>query len=106
MSAFLYRYRAALDRRTPSMIDAWFSSSETIASSAPKRTSNTPPLASKHELYRIVASVPRKEDSRSSSSVCWVWVPQMKRTDAIPKPHVSRACLLARTTSGWSAKPR
>ena len=31
------------------MIEAWFSSSETIASSAPKSTSNTPPLASKHD---------------------------------------------------------
>ena len=50
MSAFRYRYRAAFDSRTPSMIDAWFSSSDTIASSAPKSTSNTPPLASKHEL--------------------------------------------------------
>ena len=50
MSAFRYRYRAAFDSRTPSMIDAWLSSSETMASSAPKSTSNTPPLASKHEL--------------------------------------------------------
>ena len=50
MSAFLYRNRAALLSRMPSMIEAWLSSSETIASSAPKSTSNTPPLASKHEL--------------------------------------------------------
>ena len=49
-SAFLYRNRAALLSRMPSMIDAWFSSSDTIASSAPNSTSNTPPLASKHEL--------------------------------------------------------
>ncbi len=50
MSAFRYRNRAALERRMPSMIDAWFSSSETIASSAPNSTSKTPPLASKQEL--------------------------------------------------------
>ena len=42
--------RAALLSRMPSMIDAWLSSSLTIASSAPKSTSKTPPLASKHEL--------------------------------------------------------
>ena len=50
MSAFLYRNRAALLSRMPSMIEAWLSSSETIASSAPKSTSKTPPFASKHEL--------------------------------------------------------
>ena len=32
------------------MIDAWFSSSEMIASSAPSSVSNRPPFASKHEL--------------------------------------------------------
>ena len=31
------------------MIEAWLSSSLMIASSAPKRTSKTPPLASKHD---------------------------------------------------------
>ena len=50
MSALRYRKRAALERRMPSMIEAWFSSSETIASSAPNSTSKTPPLASKQEL--------------------------------------------------------
>jgi hypothetical protein len=39
----------ALHRRTPSMIDAWFSASEMIASSSPSSVSNRPPLASKHE---------------------------------------------------------
>ena len=31
------------------MMDAWFSSSEMIASSSPRSTSKRPPLASKHE---------------------------------------------------------
>ena len=31
------------------MIEAWLSSSEMIASSAPKSTSKTPPLASKQD---------------------------------------------------------
>ncbi len=46
-SAFLKRYFFALVRRTPSMIEAWFSESETMASSSPSSGSNTPPLASK-----------------------------------------------------------
>ena len=49
MSALRYRYRAALDSRMPSMIDAWLSSSEMIASAASKSVSKTPPLASKHD---------------------------------------------------------
>ena len=50
------------------MSEAWLSSSEITASSAPNSVSNTPPLASKQEEYRIVASVPRNSDSRASSS--------------------------------------
>ena len=49
MSLFLYRRRFALQSRTPSMIEAWFSSSEMIASSAPRIVSNRPPLASQHD---------------------------------------------------------
>ena len=75
------------------MIEAWLSSSEMTASCSPSSTSNTPPLASKQDGNRIVASVPRKAESLSSSSTCWVWVPQMNRTLAIPKPHVSSAVL-------------
>jgi len=46
----LLRQRCALHRRMPSMIDAWLSASEMIASSGPSSVSNTPPFASKHEL--------------------------------------------------------
>ena len=66
------------------MIEAWFSSSETMASSAVNSVSNTPPFASKHDEKRMVASVPRNCDTRRSSSRCCSWVPQMKRTLAIP----------------------
>ena len=88
------------------MIEAWFSSSEITASRSSSSTSNTPPLASKHDENRIVASVPRNEDSRCSRSVCWVCVPQMKRTLAMPNPHSSSALVAAAITSGRSAKPR
>ena len=43
-----------------------------------------PPFASKHDGNKIVSSDPRKSLSRSSSSRCTSWVPQMKRTEAIP----------------------
>ena len=32
----------------------------------------------------MVSSVPRKAESRASSSLCGAWVPQMKRTEAMP----------------------
>ncbi len=31
-----------------------------------------------------MASVPKKSDSRASSALCSSWVPQMKRTEAMP----------------------
>ena len=88
------------------MIEAWLSASEMTASSGPSSASNRPPLASKHELKRIVSSVPRNADSRSSSSLWSVCVPQMKRTDAMPKPQRSSASRAASITAGWSARPR
>jgi len=90
----------------PSMIDAWFSSSEMTTSSAPSSTSKTPPLASKQDGNKMVASVPRNADSLLSSCTCWVCVPQMNRTLAIPKPHSSSAVLAAATRRGSSASPR
>jgi len=68
----------------PSMMLAWFSASEMTASSGPSKVSNSPVLASKQELYRIVSSVPRNADRRSSSRLWTAWVPQMNRTEAIP----------------------
>ncbi len=50
MSPLLNRSRRALERRMPSMMLAWLSSSEMTASSGPSSVSNRPPLASKHEL--------------------------------------------------------
>ena len=60
MSEFAKRYRFALHRRIPSMIEAWFRASETIASSGPNSGSNKPPLASKQAANRIESSLPRK----------------------------------------------
>ena len=88
------------------MREAWLSSSEMIASSAPKSASNTPPFASKHEENRIVSSVPRNADTRRSSSTCRSWVPQMKRTLAKPKPHSSIPAFAASMIRWSFANPR
>jgi len=50
----------------PSIIEAWLSSSDIIASSSVRRVSKRPPLASKHELYKIVSSKPRNSLSACS----------------------------------------
>ena len=90
----------ALQSRTPSMMLAWFSSSEMMASSGPSRVSKSPPLASKQEEYKIASSVPRKCASRLSSSLWISAVPQMKRTDAIPNPQRSRPAELPAIMAG------
>ncbi len=77
-----------------------------IASRSSNSTSNTPPLASKQEENRIVSCMPRNSLRCFSSWVCRVCVPQMNRTDAIPKPQVSSAYFAAASTVGWSARPR
>ena len=51
----------------------------------------SPPLASKHEEYRMASSTPRKSATRRSSSLCSVWVQQMKRTEERPYPQRARA---------------
>ena len=66
------------------MIDAWFSASEMMASSSSNSGSNRPPLASKAAAYKIVSCMPRKVEIARSSSLCTVWVAQMKRTDDRP----------------------
>ena len=53
-----------------------------------------------------MASVPKKAAIFASSCLCRSWVPQMKRTEAMPKPWLSSASLAAAITSGWSARPR
>ena len=66
-----YRNRCALHNRTPSIIEAWFSSSEMIASCSVSSVSNNPPLASKQDEYEIVAYVSRKF-SRCCSTCLWI----------------------------------
>ena len=71
MSLFLYLNFLALHNRTPSMIDAWFSSSLKMASSGLRRASNKPVFASKQEAYKIASSRSWNPDIFSSSSL-WI----------------------------------
>jgi hypothetical protein len=62
----------------PSIIEAWFKVSEITASSGPSSVSNSPPLASKQEVYRIVSSVCRNSEIfRSSDKIGMVRQPQI-----------------------------
>ena len=66
------------------MIEAWLSASLITQSCSSRIVSKSPPLASKHDEYRIVSSVPRNRLSSDSSSLWTVCVPQMNRTEAMP----------------------
>ena len=64
-----------------------------IASASSSSGSNTPPLASKQAANTIASSLPRCLAIACSSSRCSVCAPQMKRTEAMPKPNSSIALL-------------
>jgi len=55
-----------------------------MASSGPNKVSNRPPLASKQEEYKMVSSVSKKSEMLLSSCLWSCWVPQIKRTEAMP----------------------
>ncbi|SVK46724.1 Uncharacterised protein [Acinetobacter baumannii] len=50
--------------------------------------------------------MPKKAASFCSSCLWLSWVPQMKRTDAMPKPWLSIPDLAAAISAGWLARPR
>ena len=62
------------------MMLAWFSASDRTASFSPSSGSNNPPLASKHEMYRIAPSLPKNRATCASAALWIDCVPQMKRT--------------------------
>lgn len=73
MSLCLYRNRLALQSRIPSIMEAWFNSSEITASSAPSNTSKIPAFASKQLAYKMESSFPWNFASFSSNSLCKSW---------------------------------
>ena len=88
------------------MIEAWFSASDSTASSAVSKASKSPALASKQLGYRIVSSVPWKAEMLASSCLWMSWVPQMNRTELRPKPCVASVSCAALTSAGWFDRPR
>ena len=57
MFALEYLNLLALQRRIPSMTEAWFRASDMTASSGPNSCSNNPAFASKQLAYNIVSSL-------------------------------------------------
>src|SRR5690348_18359979 len=84
----------------------WFNSSLIIASSAPSKVSNKPVLASKHEEYKIVSSVPRNSESLVSKVFFLVCLPPPRST-LFPYTTLFRSGLLvlAMFAGNLSMKP-
>ena len=96
----------ALLRRQPSMMLAWFSSSEMTTSSLVRMAATVPALAAKPLWNTTVASVCLNSASRFSSSTCSVMVPAMVRTDPVPTPNSSSAASAALRSRGCVVRPR
>jgi hypothetical protein len=79
-------FRGAFDSRIPSMIEAWFSSSDTIRSCSPVIVGMTPVLAVKPDWNVRTASAPLNSASFASSSSWSAIVPAMVRTAPEPTP--------------------
>ncbi len=77
---------AARLSRQPSMMLAWFSSSDTTTSSRVSTDDTVPALAANPLWKTTTASVCLNSASRRSSSSCRSIVPAMGRTDPVPTP--------------------
>ncbi len=87
-------------RRTESMIEAWFSSSEISMSPGSQSVGKIASLAFQHETNVYADSVPMYFAMVCSSCSWGVNEPQMKRTLAVPAPKSRRPFRPASTTSG------
>src|SRR5207248_2021155 len=72
--------------RHPSMIDAWFSSSESTSVPGPAKVVRTPRLVAKPVGNRTAASVPFQSAITRSSSVCPGRDPTMSRAEHVDDP--------------------
>ncbi len=63
------RNRFALHRRTPSMIEAWLSSSEYRPSGSSRIVAKSPSFAAQQVMYRMASSHPKKEAISASRSL-------------------------------------
>ena len=99
---------ATVDRlsRQPSMIEAWFSSSESTVTPGPPTTDSTPRLAAKPVANSAARSWPFQSANSSSSSRWTGRPPTMRRAEPLPAPDRSRAAWAAAITAGCWVRPR
>ena len=97
--------RGTASSRQPSMIEAWFSSSERTRTSGPPSTLSAPRLAAKPVGKQTAASVPFQSASAASSVACTGREPVTSRERPAPAPHRSSAACAAAMTAGCALKP-
>ncbi len=85
----------ALESRAPSIIDAWFNSSEIIKSSLPSTAETVPAFAVKPDWKTTQASTFLNFAICSSNCMCSCMVPAMVRTAPAPAPYVLAASTAA-----------
>ncbi len=84
----------------PSMMEAWFSSSEMMKSSLPRTADTVPALAVKPDWKTTDASTFLKRAIFSSSSMWIFMVPAMVRTAPEPTPYFLVASMAASRSLG------
>ena len=97
---------AARLRRQPSMMLAWFSSSDTTTSSLPRMAETVPALAAKPLWKTTTASVCLNSARRRSSSMWIAIVPAIVRTDPVPTPNRRVASIARSRSRGCVVSPR
>ena len=90
----------------PSMMLAWFSSSDTMRSVSPVTVGMTPVLAVNPDWNVSTASVCLNAASSASRASWSVIVPAIVRTAPEPAPNCSTASIAARFIRGWWVRPR
>ena len=94
------------ESRQPSMIDAWFSSSEKTRAPSVANTDSTERLAAKPVGNTTASSHRFHAASSDSRATCTGRVPVTRREAPEPEPQRSNASWAAATTTGCEASPR
>ena len=93
-------------KRAPSMMLAWFSSSDTTTSSLLRTAATVPAFAAKPLWNTTTASVFLNSASRRSSSRWMAIVPAIERTDPDPTPSWRTASIARSRKAGCVVNPR
>ena len=105
-SRWWYTSTRARLRRHPSMIDAWFSSSEHMSTPGAPNVVRTPRFVANPVGKSTARSVPFQSASAVSRSACTGREPTIRRAEPDPAPHRSSAACAAATTSECWVRPR